>query len=230
MGWGYLPASAPGAPSLCSCVQVSWPCRKQGHLHPLSCQPGPEASPAGELASFWAWPQAQRERQVPEGRKQGAESGGKASRACAWGPPACPGGIWSSPLPLIVSCGPEPALGRRLRDGDSLGVAVSRGDCAGPQARASEVRLSPAPTRGRLPVATCVPWQGTGLCRGPRLPLSPRTRSACLPGPTAPPLRNPWWAVQWDGSLQSPGYAVPTNRTPCPLTACPARPAFGPCG
>ena len=181
MGRGCLPASAPSVPSLRSCVQVSQPCRQQGQPSPtLSCQPGPEASPAGELVSFWAWPQAQRERQVPEGRKQGAESGGRASRACAWGPPACPGGILSSPLPLVVSCGPEPALGRRLQDGgDSLGVAVSRGEGAGP-------RLSPAPVRGAPPRGSVRALAGHGDMRGAPLPLSPRTRSARLPGAHGP--------------------------------------------
>lgn len=42
-------------------------------------------------------------------------------------------------------------------------------------------------------------------------------------GPTALPLRNPWRAVQWGGSLQSPGCAVPALGVPSrqPLARCP---------
>lgn len=165
---------------------------KQGPPSPaLSSQPGPEASPAGELASFWAWPRAQRGWQVPEGRKQGAESGGRASRACAWGPPTLPGGrpggIWSSPWPPGVSCGPGPALGRRLRDGgDSLGVAVSRGGGAGLRARASEVRLSPAPVSGAPSHGSVRALAGHGDVRGAPPASVPSGRVSAPPGGPQP--------------------------------------------
>lgn len=138
------------------------------------------------------------------------------ARSCApWG--SSWGSSWrrlllpTAPRPLSISCGPELALGQCLRHGcDSQGVAVRRGMVVDREPEPQRCDCPQCPWAGHLLVALCVRWQGTWMCRGAPPAFVPSCPVSAPPGgPWPRPLRNPLWAVQWDGSLQSPGCVVP---------------------